>query len=102
MPQKHREHPECLYFIKLRLRSPTLPRVFAEEGYGLAPEQVVGADIDYAYEVRSGTPVIVRRAALSNANPRVAKPVALYPSTSHLTGRKISVTERRAGFTGAI
>lgn len=57
---------------------PTLTRLFAEEVYGLSPEQVVGADVDYAYEVRSGSPVIVRRAANSAASPRVVKPVALY------------------------
>jgi hypothetical protein len=57
---------------------PTLTRLFAEETYGLPPEQVVGADVNYAYEVRAGAPVIVRRATASGAGSRIVKPVALY------------------------
>lgn len=54
---------------------PTLTRLFAEEAYGLSHEQVVGADVGHAYEVRSGSPVIVRR---PDAGSRAVKPVALY------------------------
>ena len=35
-------------------------RVFAEEAYGIPPEQVVGSSLRSRYEVRDGNPVIVK------------------------------------------
>lgn len=54
---------------------PTETRLLAQEVYGLSHDQVVGSEIDHAYEVRSGTPVIVRRPDTSRV---IAKPAALY------------------------
>ena len=35
-------------------------RVFAEQTYGIPPEQVIGSSIKTKYELRDGIPVIVR------------------------------------------
>jgi phosphoglycolate phosphatase-like HAD superfamily hydrolase len=53
-------------------------RVFAEEAYGIPPEQVVGTSIGAKYEVRDGKPVIVKTPELDFIDDKAGKPVGIY------------------------
>ncbi len=53
-------------------------RVFAEETYGIPPEQVVGSSIKAKYELREGKPVIVKIAELDFIDDKEGKPVGIY------------------------
>jgi len=52
-------------------------RVFAEEVYGVPPEQVVGSSIKTHFEMRGGKPVLVREPALDFFDDKAGKPVAI-------------------------
>jgi hypothetical protein len=52
-------------------------RVFAEEVYGIPPEQVVGSTIKTHFEMRGDTPVLVRDPALDFFDDKAGKPVAI-------------------------
>jgi phosphoglycolate phosphatase-like HAD superfamily hydrolase len=52
-------------------------RVFAEEAYGIPPEQVVGSSIRTRYEVRPGGPAIARLPELDFIDDKAGKPVAI-------------------------
>jgi phosphoserine phosphatase len=52
-------------------------RVFAEEVYGIPPEQVIGSSIKTEFEVRDGKPVIVRLPEIDFVNDKAGKPVAI-------------------------
>lgn len=52
-------------------------RVFAEEVYGVPPEQVIGSSIKTRFEVRDGTPVLVRLPELNFVDDKAGKPVAI-------------------------
>lgn len=52
-------------------------RVFAEEVYGVPPEQVVGSSIKTRLEVRDGKPVLVRLPEIDFVNDKEGKPVAI-------------------------
>ncbi len=52
-------------------------RVWAEEIYGIPPEQVIGSSVKTKYEVRSGKPVIVRLAELNFLDDGPGKPVGI-------------------------
>jgi len=52
-------------------------RVFAEEVYGVPPEQVVGSTIATKYELRDGKPVIVREPKLDFIDDKAGKPLAI-------------------------
>jgi hypothetical protein len=52
-------------------------RVFAEEVYGVPPEQVIGSSIQTKYELRDGKPVIVRLPELDFLDDKAGKPVAI-------------------------
>jgi hypothetical protein len=52
-------------------------RVFAEETYGIPPQQVVGSSIKTHFELRAGTPVLVRDPELDFFDDRAGKPVAI-------------------------
>jgi len=52
-------------------------RVFAERVYGIPPEQVVGSSIVTKYEVREGTPVLVRQPELEFVDDKEGKPVGI-------------------------
>ena len=54
-----------------------LMRVFAEEVYGIPPEQVIGSSIVTKYEARNGKPVLVRLPQLHFLNDKEGKPVAI-------------------------
>ena len=53
-------------------------RVFAEEVYGIPPEQVVGSSIKAKYEVRDGKPVIVKIPELDFIDDKEGKPVGIH------------------------
>ena len=52
-------------------------RVFAEEVYGIPPEQVVGSSIKTEFEMRDGVPVIVRLPEIDFIDDKAGKPVAI-------------------------
>jgi phosphoglycolate phosphatase-like HAD superfamily hydrolase len=52
-------------------------RVFAEDIYGIPPEQVVGSSIKIAYETRDGEPVLVRLPELNFIDDKEGKPVGI-------------------------
>jgi hypothetical protein len=53
-------------------------RVWAEEVYGIPPEQVVGSSIKTRFEMRDGQPVLVRLPELNFNDDREGKPVAIH------------------------
>ncbi|MCC7256747.1 MAG: haloacid dehalogenase-like hydrolase [Gammaproteobacteria bacterium] len=53
-------------------------RAFAEEAYGIPPEQVVGSGIRARYEVRGGRPVIVRLPEVDFIDDKAGKPVGIH------------------------
>jgi hypothetical protein len=53
-------------------------RVFAEELYGVPPEQVVGSSIKTRYEVRDGRPAIVRLPEIDFIDDKAGKPVGIH------------------------
>ncbi|MCL4761642.1 MAG: haloacid dehalogenase-like hydrolase, partial [Burkholderiales bacterium] len=53
-------------------------RVFAEESYGIPPEQVIGSSIRTRYEVRDGQPAIVRLPEVDFVDDRAGKPVGIH------------------------
>lgn len=53
-------------------------RVFAEETYGIPPEQVVGSSIRARYEVRDGIPAIVKLPELDFIDDQAGKPVGIH------------------------
>ena len=50
-------------------------RVFAEQVYGVPPHQVIGSTIKTHFEMRKGTPVLVRDPALDFFDDKANKPV---------------------------
>ncbi|MCF6311545.1 MAG: haloacid dehalogenase-like hydrolase [Verrucomicrobiales bacterium] len=53
-------------------------RVFAEETYGIPPEQVVGSSIKTTYEVRDGKPTLVKLPELNFIDDKEGKPVGIH------------------------
>jgi hypothetical protein len=53
-------------------------RVFAEDLYGVAPEQVIGSSIKTRYELRDGKPVIVRLPQIDFIDDKAGKPVGIH------------------------
>jgi len=52
-------------------------RVFAEQTYGIPPEQVIGSTIKTKYELRGGVPTIVRLPEIDFINDKEGKPMAI-------------------------
>lgn len=52
-------------------------RVFAEDVYGIPPEQVIGSSIKTKFEFREGKPVIVRLPEIDFIDDKAGKPVAI-------------------------
>ncbi|HRX79951.1 MAG TPA: haloacid dehalogenase-like hydrolase [Pirellulaceae bacterium] len=52
-------------------------RVFAEEVYGIPPEQVIGSGIKTKFEIRDGEPVIMRLPELDFIDDKEGKPIAI-------------------------
>ncbi|QDT68970.1 haloacid dehalogenase-like hydrolase [Planctomycetes bacterium MalM25] len=53
-------------------------RVFAEEAYGIPPEQVVGSVIKTEYELRDGKPTLVRLPEIDFIDDKAGKPVGIH------------------------
>ena len=52
-------------------------RPWTERVYGIPPEQVVGSQIELAYEVRDGEPVLVRQPEIAFIDDKAGKPVGI-------------------------
>ncbi|MCT0218292.1 haloacid dehalogenase-like hydrolase [Synechococcus sp. CS-1329] len=52
-------------------------RVFAEEVYGVPPEQVIGSTVGTQFSRRAGRPVILRKPELQVVNDQAIKPVMI-------------------------
>lgn len=55
-------------------------RVFAEEVYGVPPEQVIGTALGAIYRMRDGVPTIVKTGQLVLLDDKAGKPVGIYRS----------------------
>jgi phosphoserine phosphatase len=53
-------------------------RAFSQEVYGIPPERVIGSSIKTRYEVRDGTPVIVRLPEIEFVDDKEGKPVGIH------------------------
>jgi len=53
-------------------------RPWAEEVYGIPPEQVVGSSIKVKYELRDGKPVLVRLPEIDFIDDKAGKPVGIH------------------------
>ncbi len=53
-------------------------RPWSEKVYGIPPEQVIGSSIKVKYEMREGTPVLVRLPELDFFDDKEGKPVAIH------------------------
>jgi phosphoglycolate phosphatase-like HAD superfamily hydrolase len=62
-------------------------RVFAEEVYGIPPEQVIGSSVKTKFELRDGNPIIVRLPEIDFIDDKEGKPVAI---NSHIGRRPIA------------
>ena len=62
-------------------------RVFAEEVYGIPPEQVIGTRLKATYELRDGTPAIVKQAEIAFIDDKSGKPVGIH---DHIGRRPIA------------
>ncbi len=62
-------------------------RLWAEEAYGIPPEQVIGSSIVTKFEMRDGKPVLVRLPQLNFLDDNVGKPVAI---NQHIGRRPIA------------
>ena len=62
-------------------------RVFAEEIYGVPPEQVVGSSIKTKFEFRNGQPVLIRLPELNFIDDKAGKPVGIH---QHIGRRPIA------------
>lgn len=62
-------------------------RVFAEKTYGIPPEQVIGSSIKTKFEIRDGTPVLVRLPEVDFIDDKAGKPVGI---NSHIGRRPIA------------
>lgn len=62
-------------------------RVFAEDVYGIPPEQVIGSSIRTQYEYRGGSPALVRLPEIEFIDDKEGKPVAI---NQHIGRRPIA------------
>jgi len=62
-------------------------RVFAEEVYGIPPEQVIGSSIKTKFESRDGMPALVRVPEINFVDDKAGKPVAI---NQHIGRRPIA------------
>ena len=52
-------------------------RVFAEEAYGIPPEQVIGSMLETSYKVDGGKPVIMKEPGIAFIDDKEGKPIAI-------------------------
>jgi len=69
-------------------------RPWAEQAYGIPPEQVVGSSMKTKFELRDGTPVLVRLPELSFNDDKGGKPVGI---NQHIGRRPIAAFGNSVG-----
>ncbi len=52
-------------------------RPWAEQTYGIPPEQVVGSSLQMKYEIKDGKPVLVKLAEIDHVDDKAGKPVGI-------------------------
>jgi phosphoserine phosphatase len=52
-------------------------RVFAEQAYGVPPQQMVGSSLELKYELRNGQPVLVQQPKVAFIDDKAGKPVGI-------------------------
>jgi hypothetical protein len=52
-------------------------RAFAEQAYGVPPQQMVGSSLALKYEVRGGKPVLVQQPKVAFIDDKAGKPVGI-------------------------
>lgn len=62
-------------------------RVFAEEVYGIPPEQVIGSSVEVKFEMRDGLPVLMKEPKIGFIDDKEGKPVAIH---THIGKRPIA------------
>ncbi|MBC2601567.1 HAD family hydrolase [Puniceicoccus vermicola] len=53
-------------------------RVFAEEVYGIPPEQVVGSELQAKFAMQDGVPVMIKESSLDFIDDKAGKPLGIY------------------------
>jgi hypothetical protein len=53
-------------------------RVFAEQAYGVPPQQMVGSSLALKYELRNGQPVLVQQPKVAFIDDKAGKPVGIH------------------------
>ncbi len=53
-------------------------RTISEQVYGIPPQQVVGSEIEIAFETRDGAPVLVRKPKIAFIDDKAGKPVGIH------------------------
>jgi len=53
-------------------------RVFAEEIYGVPPEQVVGSELEVKFEMQNGVPMIIKEPKIDYIDDKTGKPAGIY------------------------
>ncbi len=53
-------------------------RVFAEEIYGVPPQNVVGSTLEARFEMKDGVPTIIKEAEVNLVDDKAGKPVGIY------------------------
>jgi hypothetical protein len=53
-------------------------RVFAEQAYGVPPQQMVGSSLELKYELRNGQPVLVQQPMVAFIDDKAGKPVGIH------------------------
>lgn len=92
-PQLHRPYTECVYQPMLEMLSylrangfktyivsgggVEFIRVWAEEAYGIPPEQVIGSVGKEKFEIQNGKPVLVKLPAVDFVNDKENKPIGI-------------------------
>jgi phosphoserine phosphatase len=52
-------------------------RVFAEQAYGVPPQQMIGSSLELKYELRNGQPVLVQQPKVAFIDDKAGKPVGI-------------------------
>jgi phosphoserine phosphatase len=53
-------------------------RVFAEQAYGVPPQQMVGSSLELKYELRNGQPALVQQPKVAFIDDKAGKPVGIH------------------------
>ena len=62
-------------------------RVFAEEVYGIPPEQIIGSSVEVKFEMRDNVPVLVKQPKVGFIDDKEGKPIGIH---THIGKRPIA------------